>query len=359
MKLTFLLFSVACFIYSSSCYQFYSKEWENFKLEHEKNHDPSDDYRRMKIWSRNKEIVEAHNKKFREGKVSYKKTINKFSDMTEIELKNLYKGLKVEEPKGSYEKRVIFKPTEPIAAEKDWRTEGAVTEVKNQGACGSCYSFSVTGAVEGQHFLATKQLVSLSEQQIVDCTRGINFGCDGGFMDKTYGYITSTGGLNTEQSYSYTGDGSQACRFDANNVGATVSGFHFIDNNEDSLLNAVATVGPISVGIYVANSFYSYGGGVYDEPNCNGQINHGVLVVGYGSENGNDYWLVKNSWGNWGDQGYIKMARNKGNQCSIANYATVPTGVGEKVPAKKLKITDHITTVVNYFMKVVVTKSST
>lgn len=109
-------------------------------------------------------------------------------------------------------------------------------------------------------------------------------------MDLTYGYINKAGGLDTEDSYPYNGEGSQDCEFHSDSVGATVGSYELIDESEEALLNAVATIGPISVGIFVANSFYSYGGGIYDEPNCNGQIDHGVLVVGYGSEDGNDFW---------------------------------------------------------------------
>ncbi|XP_044231460.1 procathepsin L-like [Thunnus albacares] len=210
----------------------------------------------------------------------------------------------------------------------DWRDKGYVTEVKNQKNCGSCWAFSATGSLEGQIFNKTGKLVSLSEQQLVDCSRDYgNMGCSGGWMHDAFRYIKENGGLDTEDSYPYEAKDGK-CRYDPAKIGANCTGYVNVkSNDEDALRDAVATIGPVSVAIDASQtSFQLYKSGVYDEPHCQSSaLNHAVLAVGYGTENGLDYWLVKNSWGlEWGDKGYIKMSRNKQNQCGMGSYAIYP-----------------------------------
>lgn len=216
-----------------------------------------------------------------------------------------------------------------IPSKIDWRQHGAVTPVKDQKQCGSCWAFSATGALEGQHFRKTNRLVSLSEQNLVDCSHEQgNNGCEGGLMDNAFLYIKLNRGIDTESGYPYEAVDNE-CRYEPSDLGADDKGFVDIaEGNEKQLKEAVATVGPVSVAIDAsASSFQLYASGVYYEPNCSTEnLDHGVLAVGYGSDRrGGDYWLVKNSWGDsWGDEGYIKMSRNKKNNCGIATSASYP-----------------------------------
>lgn len=201
--------------------------------------------------------------------------------------------------------------------------------MKDQGRCGSCWSFSATGALESHHFIKTGQLVTLSEQNLIDCTRSYgNQGCRGGWMDSAFSYVQHNGGIDTEDSYPYRArDG--VCRYNRRNSGATATGHVDIPGgDEDKLKEAIGSIGPVSVGIDASNeSFRHYSSGIYKEDKCKtNYTDHGILAVGYGTDgNGNDYYIVKNSWGTtWGDNGYIYMARNFNNHCGIATAASYP-----------------------------------
>lgn len=218
-----------------------------------------------------------------------------------------------------------------IPAAVNWVTEGYVTPVKNQGQCGSCYAFSTTGSLEGQVFKKTGKLPQLSEQNILDCSKSYgNMGCRGGWMDFAFKYIRDNKGIDSENGYPYYARELGYCYYRANYNIACDSGYVDLpQGDENALKTAVATIGPISVAIDATHrSFQSYRSGVYYEPACGNtlrSLDHAVLVVGYGSEGGYDYWLVKNSWGtSWGEGGYIKMARGYNNMCGVATKPSYP-----------------------------------
>ncbi|XP_059159055.1 procathepsin L-like [Physella acuta] len=311
-----------------TCFQLDS-QWAKFKATYKKNYkDPREEIMRRKIWETNLQRIEQHNAKYEKGEYSYYLGVNKYTDMNEQEFSETMNGYRRSNKNKHSNLLHVAGDVKDLPDEVDWRTEGYVTDVKDQGVCGSCWAFATTGAVEGQNFKKTGTLTSLSEQNLVDCSGKFgNNGCNGGLMPYAYEYIKENDGIDTEASYPYEGVES-FCRFQPSNVGANVTGYIEVRyEDEDALQDAVANVGPVSVAIHVTSKFQQYSGGVFYDTDCNPDlVDHAVLVVGYGTYQGDEYWLVKNSWGeSWGIKGYIMMARNKNNHCGIATAASYPT----------------------------------
>ncbi|XP_057457514.1 senescence-specific cysteine protease SAG39-like [Lotus japonicus] len=284
--------------------------------------------KRFNIFQENVKYIEASNNA---GNKPYKLGVNQFTDLTNKEFiatRNKFKG----HMSSSITRTTTFKYENVTAPSTvDWRQEGAVTPVKNQGTCGCCWAFSAVAATEGIHKLSTGNLVSLSEQELVDCdTSGADQGCQGGLMDDAFKFIIQNGGLNTEAQYPYQGvDGTCNTNEEVTHV-ATITGYEDVpSNNEQALQQAVANQ-PISVAIDASGSdFQNYQSGVFTG-SCGTQLDHGVAVVGYGvSDDGTKYWLVKNSWGeDWGEEGYIRMQRDveaPEGLCGIAMQPSYPT----------------------------------
>ncbi len=211
-------------------------------------------------------------------------------------------------------------------ASVDWVAAGAVVPVKNQQQCGSCWAFSAVGALEGAHFLKTGQLVSLSEQNVVDCDT-VDQGCSGGLMDNAFDYAASAGGLCTEAAYPYTATSGSACVTNCARVPHTAPSGHTDVAQTDAALMAAIAQQPVAVAIEADQSgFQFYSSGVFTGE-CGDNLDHGVLAVGYGPAAGVSpaFYKVRNSWGaSWGDAGYVKIARGK-NLCGILNSASFPT----------------------------------
>ncbi|KAE8573687.1 Cat36 [Halyomorpha halys] len=306
------------------------EQWSSFKRHHGKSyHSIQEEQLRMIIFSENQKMIDEHNAKYEAGLSTYYLEMNHLGDMLPEEVTQLgfnRTGDMMQVPSFTY----LPPANVEIAESVDWRKSGAVTPVKNQGSCGACWAFSTTGAIEGQLFRKTGKLVSLSEQQLMDCsTKYNNKGCKGGLMDNSFRYLKDVAGLESENSYPYEGK-DRSCRYSKNKVvaGTKVKAYTDIRSLDDSALkSAVATVGPISIAVSAANQhFMYYRGGVFNGDTCNpSALDHGILLVGYGSESGTDYWLVKNSWGpNWGDKGFMKLTRAKKNACGISSMASYP-----------------------------------
>jgi len=320
-----------------------------------------EEYERLLIWINNHEFVEKHNAK----NLSYKLGHNHFSDLTNDEFKKRNKLGEYSPNKKSIdekrkktaqefkdifirsntkdndvvrEARILKEGTDCDCTDEDpsidWRVKGAVTEIKDQGMCGSCWSFSTTGSIEGASFLKTGQLVSLSEQNLLDCDF-TDLGCSGGLMDDAFKYDEDAGGLCSEADYPYLAVQGDTCMNNCTKVpGSHVSTFTDVTpNNVDSLMGALSQQ-PISVAIEADTlEFQMYSTGVFDSESCGVSLDHAVLAVGYGSEGEccekKDYFLVKNSWGaTWGDAGYIKISRNSvapEGMCGILAMASYPT----------------------------------
>ncbi|XP_026543723.1 cathepsin K [Notechis scutatus] len=312
----------------SSLDKMLDSQWELWKKIHRKDYNGKmEEIPRRVIWEKNLKYINTHNLEFSLGRHTFELAMNHLGDMTSEEVVQKMMGLKVP-PSRTQNNETLYVPDweKRVPDAVDYRKKGYVTPVKNQGQCGSCWAFSSVGALEGQLKKKTGKVLNLSPQNLVDCVTS-NSGCGGGYMTNAFEYVKDNRGIDSDVSYPYIGQ-DESCMYNPTGKAAKCRGFREIpEGNERALKRAVARIGPVSVGIDASlSSFQFYSRGVYYDENCNaGNINHAVLAVGYGSQKGTKHWIVKNSWGEeWGDKGYIFMARNMDNACGIANLASFP-----------------------------------
>jgi C1A family cysteine protease len=300
--------------------------FESFMMRFEKKYSSLEDLdNRFHIFRENFKKIFDHNA----GSHNYTLGVNAFTDLTESEFKEKYVGGYTKADDLSKTSCVGFSATgASIPSEIDWREKNAVTGVKDQGQCGSCWSFSATGAMEGAWSIKTGKLVSLSEQQLVDCSKKYgNLGCKGGLMDNAFLYAIDNG-MCAESEYAYKGVGGSCSS--CSTVVSVASCSDVQSNNQIALKEAVGLKGPVSIAIEAdTRIFQMYSSGVITGSSCGTNLDHGVLIVGYGVENGIKYWLVKNSWSQaWGDEGYVKIERSDSESdagvCGIAMQASFP-----------------------------------
>jgi len=306
-------------------------EWENFQVRFDRKFAAQEEHDfRQAIFNENLKFIQKHNAEYALGLHTYTVGINKLADMTREEIAKQYRNTKTQ-LRENVLNEVEDVDITTLPKSIDWRTKGAVTPVKDQNPCGTCWAFASVVTLEGAHFKKTGKLVSLSEQNLVECIPDKTCS-SGGFLTEGIDYAVNNG-IDTEESYPYNTTKlikGEKCDFKKADIGATFTKrVHVAQGSEASLQEAIGTVGPVAVAIDAGLwSFTYYNSGVYNPGSeCSTtRLNHGVAAVGYGTtEDGQEYYIVKNSWGSdWGEEGYIKIARNQGNTCGIAtdaNYA--------------------------------------
>jgi len=301
------------------------KQFSNFQERFNKKYENIQEFElRFKVFRENLRTIILHNLDMNQN---FTMGINQFTDLTSQEFKDKYVGGLKSTTVGSYGCKSFSSSAVGAPSSLDWRSKGAVTTVKDQGQCGSCWTFSATGAIEGAWAIAKGQLVDLTEQELVDCATGISYGshgCSGGQMEGAFKYVIEHGQCSLA-SYPYTAkDGT--CKTCSSVV--YISSCSDVKPNDQLSLKAAVAQQPVAIAIEADTRYFqSYSGGVLTSSSCGTTLDHGVLIVGYGEENAQQYWLVKNSWGTtWGDKGYVKIARSEStNDAGICGIAMDPS----------------------------------
>ncbi|XP_047070688.1 senescence-specific cysteine protease SAG39-like [Lolium rigidum] len=291
--------------------------------------DAAEKARRLEVFKANVEFIESVNA----ANDKFWLEANQFADMTNDEFRATHTGYKLPVGGSKGQKMTGFRyanvSLDALPTSVDWRTKGAVTPVKDQGQCGCCWAFSTVASMEGIVQLSTGTLISLSEQELVDCDTSDN-GCGGGLMDNAFEFIVQNGGLTTETNYPYTGTDGTCNSNRASSSAASIKGHEDVPANDEASLQKAVAAQPVSVALDGGDDLFRfYKGGVLSG-DCGTDLDHGVTVVGYGvADDGKKFWVIKNSWGtSWGEDGYIRMERDiadKQGLCGLAMQPSYPT----------------------------------
>jgi len=302
------------------------QEWEQWKAQYKPMYMSNEEEQaRLKVFAENKRTILKMNKAFESDPTGPRFGLTQFADLTPEEFAAQY----LHEIPKDFPRPKFLPPTtktlKDYPKEKNWVTDGAVTAVKNQGSCGSCWSFSVTGNMEGVYKVAHGELPTLSEQQFVDCDHDCmeykgqkvcDSGCDGGLMPNAMAYGIREG-VTTESEYPYKGK-VEKCEYKTGTGKYKFSDWRAVNGTDADMVAALNDIGPLSVGVD-ATLWQFYIGGIFSVV-CGKTLNHGVLLVGYGVEGSKEYWIIKNSWGKtWGEKGYLRLIREK-DKCGVDNF---------------------------------------
>jgi cathepsin L len=302
----------------------YQREFSRFVKSFNKRYTTDEFFARFNIFKTNLDLIEEHNSQSSSSKMG----VNAFADMTSEEMAGRMNGYR---PINKVRNVLPLRLPKNLPTSLDWNMKGAVTPIKDQGQCGSCWSFSATGSIEGAVFLKTGNLTSLSEQQLMDCSHPEgDDSCEGGLMDDAFQFVIDNKGICAEADYPYKAK-DEKCQKTCTSV-ATITDFADVafdekKPNDETALMAAVQLGPVSIAIEADQPvFQLYTSGIIDSKSCGTNLDHGVLIVGYGTDNttNKDYWVVKNSWGpKWGEKGFVRLARNA-NMCGLNSAASYP-----------------------------------
>ncbi|KAG4938765.1 hypothetical protein AAZX31_16G088500 [Glycine max] len=337
--LLFLSFTLSCAIDTSTITNYTDNEvmtmYEEWLVKHQKVYNGlREKDKRFQVFKDNLGFIQEHNNNQNN---TYKLGLNQFADMTNEEYRVMYFGTKSDAKRRlmktkSTGHRYAYSAGDRLPVHVDWRVKGAVAPIKDQGSCGSCWAFSTVATVEAINKIVTGKFVSLSEQELVDCDRAYNEGCNGGLMDYAFEFIIQNGGIDTDKDYPYRGFDGICDPTKKNAKVVNIDGFEDVPPYDENALKKAVAHQPVSIAIEASGrDLQLYQSGVFTGK-CGTSLDHGVVVVGYGSENGVDYWLVRNSWGTgWGEDGYFKMQRNvrtPTGKCGITMEASYPVKNG-------------------------------